>query len=148
MNSAADAGLFGPAGKGGNYSEKLKAVLGNCPNCGNGTALTNRYRENADAYFAGAMWPWVCSSDDDSSMIPYTGSKKVNCYCDNEPQNGRGADPIFPYNTKFVYCGLFGGGSSSQLTCDLISLVQREDGTPPISAVLEAKAFELTPASF
>lgn len=74
--AAADAGLFGPAGAGGDYSQKLQKVLSNCPTCNGGTALVNPYTD-AKAYFTGGLWPWVCSTSGGAAMKDYTGKASL-----------------------------------------------------------------------
>lgn len=168
--AAADAGLFGPAGAGGDYSQKLQKVLSNCPTCNGGTALVNPYTD-AKAYFTGGLWPWVCSTSGGAAMKDYTGKVNLNCYCNNEPQNGRGEDLVFPYSSMFMYCGLYNDSiidnitvtdsatdatrnasgaswsTNSKMLCDFITLVQ--NGTsPPTQAILSAANLVLRPATF
>mmetsp|Transcript_104480 Transcript_104480/g.304996 ORF Transcript_104480/g.304996 Transcript_104480/m.304996 type:complete len:329 (-) Transcript_104480:313-1299(-) len=130
----------------GDYSSSLLGVLANCPTCAGGTALSNPYEgSNAIAYFTGASWPWICS-EGGTKFEPYTGSS-ANCYCDNEPWNGRqlkgflGEKPQYPFNAQFTYCGLYSDESTQiKLVCDFITL---DNG--------EAKAqrgVELFPAAF
>ena len=59
---------------------------------------------------------------------PYTGSN-ANCYCDNEPWNGRGSGAReYPEHTQVAYCGLFPDSSYSvKLTCDLIRVLYSFD---------------------
>lgn len=73
-----------------------------------GDLRTNPYTD-ADVQLVATISPWTCSKD---SMNPFTESE-MNCYCDNEPWNGRvdvdagtAAEPN--WNTKLVYCGLYG----------------------------------------
>ena len=100
----------------------------------------NPFQTGAKAYFAGGLWPWVCSKGGGKNMKPYTGQANLNCYCNNEPQNGRGKNPIFPYDTMFMYCGLFEKYGSDVLTCDLITLVQNGTNIPTESQ-MSAKHF-------
>jgi len=74
----------------------------------------------------------------------------MNCYCDNEPHNGRqpsGGKPVFPYESMFVYCGLYEDGSGNSLTCDLITL-EPNGGEQPTNATVYASSFVLRPAAF
>jgi len=114
----------------GDYSESLMAALRNCPSCAYESGLEHPYKESAGAiaYFTGASWPWICTQGD-SKYEPYTGST-ANCYCDNEPWNGRqpkgsfmGAKPEYPRYAQFTYCGLYeDAGAKLKLVCDFITL--------------------------
>jgi len=115
--------------KTGDYSSSLLDALRNCPGCAGGTALEHPYAgSDALAYFTGASWPWICTWGDDGD-VPYTGST-ANCYCDNEPWNGRqpkggflGAQPEYPRTAMFTYCGLYSDPSTTiKLVCDFITL--------------------------
>jgi len=77
-------------------------------------------------------------------MIPYTGSAKVNCYCDNEPQYGRGDQPVFPFGSQFMYCALI----DDKLICDVIALESQTGSGQPDTAVVVAKGFELNRIAF
>lgn len=112
----------------GDYSASLLAALRNCPTCADESALTHPYvGTNAIAYFTGASWPWICT-EGDASYEPYTGST-ANCYCDNEPWNGRqpknfmGTKPQYNKDAQFIYCGLYSDDSAQlKLVCDFITL--------------------------
>merc|ERR1712151_1119109 len=113
----------------GDYSSSLLDALRNCPDCAGGTALEHPYAgTDALAYFTGASWPWICTWGGDGDM-PYTGST-ANCYCDNEPWNGRqpkggflGAKPEYPRTAMFTYCVLFADdGTGIKLVCDFITM--------------------------
>lgn len=129
------------------YSGSLLAALGDCPSCAGGTALEHPYAEtSALAYFTGASFPWVCTYDG-SSDVPYTGSQ-TNCYCDNEPWNGRqpksafmGAKPEYNRNAMFTYCGVYADDNTKiKLVCDFITL---ENG-----GATAQRGVELFPAAF
>lgn len=66
----------------------------------------------ADIQLVATTSPWTCSYDSNKEMYPFTHAQ-MNCYCDNEPWNGRsavnaGASPEINWNTKLLYCGLYG----------------------------------------
>jgi len=91
--------LLGPAGNYNWASWALESL---------GDQATNPYTD-ADVQLVATLSPWTCSQ---GSWNPFTESE-MNCYCDNEPWNGRGdvdaGNPAEPnWNTKLVYCGLYG----------------------------------------
>merc|ERR1712226_77189 len=136
--SADGVGAFGPAGAGGDYSDAMRAALRNCPSCRDGTGLKHPYydAENVSAFFVGAVYPWICTRDNGSN--PYTGSD-ANCYCDNEPWNGRGSGARdYPRTTQVVYCALY---ASDELNCDFIDM--GDDGaTATYRAVSMGRIFD------
>jgi len=86
---------------------------------------------------AGTVNPWICVTDNDPNMTPYTGSADKNCYYDNEPWNGRhwladgtyngcgpnGGEVCEPnWSTAYLYCGLYRNNGTPFLLCDQFSI--------------------------
>jgi len=97
-------------------------------------------------YFVGAVYPWICNYEDDS-YLPWTGGQ-VNCYCDNEPWNGRNGNPMtFAVNMRILYCGLYDSDDGGKkMVCDLLEPIRKTDNG--LYTELIAKGFELEWASF
>ena len=122
--SADGVGAFGPFGGDGDYSAGIRKALSNCKTCDQGTGLRHPYADTgALAYFVGAIWPWVCTKGDVVKVGPYTGSG-ANCYCDNEPWNGRGSGQRdYPHHAQVVYCGLYANHKTgNKMVCDFVNL--------------------------
>jgi len=120
-------GAMGPAGAGGDYRSQMKAALSNVYQQGvfqagyNGLQHPYGGKPNTLAYFVGAVWNWVCNHDLQAKVGPYTTSD-ANCYCDNEPWNGRGkGEREYPRNSVIAYCGLYDDAGDRFMVCDFLT---------------------------
>jgi len=108
----------------------------NCVDCPEYGALYHTYAYNSDgqpcgaqgmpecekkykAYFAGSVFPWVCTSGWGDDTYPFTMESDKMCWCNNEPWNGRNEFAEPAWGSQLVYCVL---DFDDKLYCDAIVL--------------------------
>lgn len=108
----------------------------NCADCPQLGALYHTFAYNSDgqpcgasgmpecetqykAWFAGSVFPWVCSEAGGDDTFPFTQESNKMCWCNNEPWNGRDEFAEPAWGSQIVYCVL---DFDDQLLCDSIML--------------------------